>query len=97
MFPAFQLAIVSIFRARVFSVLIFSLQTIGHMYGRYLDIVGKVTEEGGTTGELDAFEQLGLSRYCCRRMLLTHVDLIDKLMLYNRKFLNDLLITCFTS
>jgi DNA-directed RNA polymerases I, II, and III subunit RPABC5 len=60
-------------------------QTIGHMYGRYLDIVGKVTEEGGTTGELDAFEALGLTRYCCRRMLLTHVDLIDKLMLYNRK------------
>lgn len=59
------------------------------MYGRYLDIVGKVTEEGGTTGELEAFEQLGLTRYCCRRMLLTHVDLIDKLMLYNRKLFSS--------
>jgi hypothetical protein len=37
-------------------------QTIGHMYGRYLDIVGKVTEDGGTTGELEAFEQVKARR-----------------------------------
>lgn len=27
----------------------------------------------------DALDALGLKRYCCRRMLLTHVDLIEKL------------------
>lgn len=31
----------------------------------------------------DALNTLGLKRYCCRRMLLTHVELIEKLLLYN--------------
>lgn len=32
----------------------------------------------------EALEALGLKRYCCRRMLLTHVDLIIKLLDYSR-------------
>lgn len=28
----------------------------------------------------EAMDQLGCKRYCCRRMLMTHVDLIEKLL-----------------
>ena len=31
------------------------------------------------TVELQVLEELGLHRYCCRKHMLTHVDLIDKI------------------
>jgi DNA-directed RNA polymerase subunit N (RpoN/RPB10) len=38
----------------------------------------------------DALDELQLKRYCCRRMVLTHVDLIEKLLHYNREYLSVL-------
>lgn len=35
-----------------------------------------------TSYNSDAMDKLGLTRYCCRRMLMTHVDLIEKLLRY---------------
>lgn len=35
-----------------------------------------------TWSNRDAMDELGLKRYCCRRMVMTHVDLIEKLLKY---------------
>ena len=47
---------------------------------------GETTEGGDKTTmtEAEALDLLGLKRYCCRRMLLTHVDMIDKLLEYGK-------------
>ena len=37
----------------------------------------------------DALDKLGLKRLCCRRVILGHVDLIDKMLLYTTDVNND--------
>lgn len=49
---------------------------IGDKWEKYLEYL-KEDEES------KALDKLGLHRYCCRRMILTHVDLIDRLLAYN--------------
>ncbi len=41
------------------------------------------------TAHSDAMDQLGLKRYCCRRMLMTHIDLIEKLLKYVQVLMSD--------
>ena len=54
--------------------------TCGKVVGNKWEIYQKKKKEG--IPEKEIFNQLGLNKYCCKRMLLTHVDLIDKLLEY---------------
>ena len=53
-------------------------KVIGNKWGAYLAKM----QEGAT--EMEALDAIGLPRYCCRRMMLCHVDLSDKLLCYNK-------------
>lgn len=46
---------------------------IGHLYAKYIEIVrsGKSPKE--------ALDLLGIHRYCCRRMFITHKSLIGEI------------------
>ena len=47
-------------------------KVVGNKWDSYLELLKADYSEG------DALDELRLKRYCCRRMVLTHVDLIEK-------------------
>ena len=51
-------------------------KVVGNKWEKYQELLNKGVERN------DALDQLGLKRYCCRRMLLTHVNQIDQLLKY---------------
>ncbi len=53
-------------------------KVIGHLYEQYKKLVG----EGKNPKE--AMDELGVSRYCCRRMFVTHVELEDEVIRYRK-------------
>lgn len=53
-------------------------KVVGDKWEAYLTLL-----QDETLTEGDALDQLKLKRYCCRRMVLTHVDLIEKFLRYN--------------
>lgn len=56
-------------------------KVIGNLWKPYQALL----EERGLSIR-DAMDQLGLKRYCCRRMIMTHVDLIDKVLDHTEKY-----------
>jgi len=51
---------------------------IGHLYEEFK----KRVDEGEDPKKV--LDELNVKRYCCRRMLLSHVDLIDELLMFKR-------------
>ncbi|ATZ60752.2 MAG: DNA-directed RNA polymerase subunit N [Methanosarcinales archaeon Met12] len=59
-------------------------KVISNVWDMYKKRVEDRKEESGTNDIKvgDILDDLGIERYCCRRMLLTHVDIIDMLSPY---------------
>ena len=52
-------------------------KVIAQLYDDYIEGL----KEGKESNEL--LDSFGLTRYCCRRMLITHVELIDNILTFS--------------
>ena len=50
---------------------------IGNLWDKYTNLI-KLSTKG------EALDALNIKRICCRRMLLTHVNIIDDIIKYNK-------------
>ena len=57
--------------------------TCGKVIGNKWQTYTSMIQQGKT--EEQALDELGLPRYCCRRMILTHVELSEKLLMYDSR------------
>lgn len=56
--------------------------TCGNIMGNKWDEFKRLLEEEGGENAKSILDRLGLHRFCCRRMLLTHVDVINSMLQY---------------
>ena len=54
--------------------------TCGKVIGDKWEDFARRVKEGEDVGKV--LDDLGVSRYCCRRMLLSHVEIIDEIIKY---------------
>ncbi len=60
-------------------------KVIGQLWSPYNEKVAEYLSAGETEMKArgQALDDVGLSNYCCRGMLLSHVEVIDQLLLYS--------------
>ena len=58
--------------------------TCGNVIGNKWIAYQKMVEEEHKS-PTEALDALGLKRFCCRRMLLAHVDLIDRMLTFSKQ------------
>jgi len=56
--------------------------TCGKLIGDKYEAYKERVELGEKPG--DVLDDLGITRYCCRRMIISHVDLMDQVIQYNK-------------
>jgi len=60
-------------------------KVVGNKWETYVSTVAKYKSLGETDMSAcnKALDEALLTKYCCRRMLLSHIDIIDTLLLYS--------------
>lgn len=60
-------------------------KVIGHKWNTYQSKVEEYLQNGDTVmdAQSKALDDVHLEQYCCRRMLLSHVNIIDEILKYS--------------
>jgi DNA-directed RNA polymerase subunit N len=56
--------------------------TCGAVLGQYYEDYAKQVKDGKNPAKV--LGEMGIDRYCCRRMFLSHVEVMDKIMRYRK-------------